>query len=198
MHPDVTTYQIDSSDRILSTGPGWDRFAHANDGDHLTGTAVLGLTLWDFISDATTRALYQAMADRLRDGVPEITFTFRCDSPGERRLLQMQMCTLEDDGIAFRVTPVLAVERTPVAALDLRVAHSDGFLRMCSWCKRVPIAERQWVEVEVAVEQFALLHRPTTRVITHGICPECEATVFGIVKEPGSSSVGQVELGLFA
>ena len=94
--------------------------------------------------------------------------------------------------------PVLAVVRTPLAAFDLRVAHSDELLRMCSWCKRVPIAERQWVEVEVAVEQFALLHRPTTRVITHGICPECEATVFGIVKEPGGSSVGQVELGLFA
>ena len=46
--------------------------------------------------------------------------------------------TLEDDGIAFRVTPVLAVERPPVAALDRSVAHSDGFLRMCSWCKRVP------------------------------------------------------------
>lgn len=194
----AVSYQIDSQGRIVSVGPGWDRFAHANNGAHLAGGAVLGRNLWDYISDPTTRALYRAMADRLGDGVPEISFTFRCDAPDERRLLEMRMRSLPDDGIEFRVTPQATVGRAPMAVLDPTAARSGELLRMCSWCKRVPLTAEEWVEAEVAVQHIGWDRLGQIPAITHGICPTCEGEVFGLVNEPVSTTGHPVHLGQFA
>ena len=97
MSAPAVTYQIDSLGRIISVGPGWDHFALANHGDHLVRGAVIGRTLWDFISDPVTRAFYRTMVERLLAGTPEIAFAFRCDAPEERRLLEMRMVPLPDD-----------------------------------------------------------------------------------------------------
>lgn len=191
------TYQIDSRGRIVSVGPGWDRFARVNNGAHLAGGAVLGRELWDFISDATTRALYRAMADRLGSDLPEISFTFRCDSPAERRLLKMRMRALPDDGIEFRVTPTTTVPRAPQSLLDPAAARSGDLLRMCSWCKRIPLSDQDWVEVEVAVQHLGWDQLSLIPGITHGICPTCEAEVFGLVNEPVSTTGHPVDLGRF-
>lgn len=193
----AVTYQIDSQGRIISVGPGWDRFAHANNGDHLAGGSVIGRTLWDLISDPTTRALYQAMVERLLAGVPEIAFTFRCDAPAERRLLEMRMVPLPDEQIEFRVTPQTTMDREPIALLDPAVARSGGLLRMCSWCKRVPVGAEEWAEVEVAVRRIGWPHLQQIPAITHGICPTCEGDVFGLVNDPTPEPGHPIQLGAF-
>lgn len=197
METPVVTYQIDRHGRIVSVGPGWDRFAHSNHGAHLTGNAVIGRTLWDFIGDPTTRTLYQTMVGRLLSGLPAITFAFRCDAPDERRLLEMRMRALPDDRVEFQVTPTTTVDRTPIPLLDPTVARSGDLLRMCSWCKRVPVAAEEWVEVEVAVQRIGWRQLQEMPAITHGICPTCEAEVFGLVEGPAPPDGHAVEFGAF-
>lgn len=198
MHAPVVTYQIDRQGRILSVGPGWERFAHANHGAHLAGEAVIGRVLWDFISDPTTRGLDRALVARLTAGVPEIGFTFRCDAPEERRLLEMRMRPLPGDRIEFRVTPVQGVDRPAIPLLDPTLARSGGLLRMCSWCKRVPAGETGWVDVEVAVERIGWPRIQEIPAITHGICPACEAKVFGMMDEAEAPAAPPVSFGAFA
>ena len=197
MNVPAVTYQIDGQGRILSVGPEWERFAHANHGAHLTGSTVRGRVLWDFISDPTTRALYRALVERLIAGVPEIRFTFRCDAPGERRLLEMQMRPLAEDRIEFQVTPVKGVDRPAIPLLDPTVARNGELLRMCSWCKRVPAGEAGWIDVEVAVQRIGWPQLQQIPAITHGICPTCEAQVFGIIDGAGAPAEPPVTFGAF-
>jgi hypothetical protein len=48
-------YQVDSTDTILTTGGNWDHFAAENDQPMLKSEVVVGRTLWEFISDSTTK-----------------------------------------------------------------------------------------------------------------------------------------------
>jgi hypothetical protein len=49
-----------------------------------------------------------------------------------------------------------------------RLYHLEGFLRLCSWCRRLE-ADGKWVQVEDFVA-----HRLDTAT-SHGICPDCNA-----------------------
>jgi hypothetical protein len=49
-----------------------------------------------------------------------------------------------------------------------RVSYLEGFLRVCSWCRRIDY-KGEWMRLEEFMEQS--FDTPTT----HGICPECLA-----------------------
>ncbi len=191
------TYQIDPAGQILSVGAAWDDFARNNQGAFLTGQQVVGHSLWDHISDSTTRQLYRSLVDRVHGDVPDVQFTFRCDSPTRRRLLQMKMTPAEHDSTLFTVLPISFVDRDLVPFLGREVARSGDHLRMCSWCNRVPLTEQSWVEIEEAVERLAMFRTSDPPGITHGICPRCEETVFGMTRDPNQARGGQVRLGAF-
>ena len=191
------TYQIDPAGRILSVGPAWDDFARNNQGAFLTASQVVGHALWDYISDSTTRQLYRSLVERVHGDVPEVQFTFRCDSPTRRRLLQMKMTPGEQDSTLFTVLPISFVDRDLVPFLAAEVVRSGDHLRMCSWCKRVPLTEQSWVEVEEAVERMAMFRTSEIPAITHGICPRCESTVFGMTQDPVPAPGGEPRLGAF-
>ena len=191
------TYQIDPAGRILSVGPAWDDFARNNQGAFLTAPQVIGNSLWDYISDPTTRELYRSLLARVHDDVPQVQFTFRCDSPTRRRLLQMKMTPAEDATTLFTVLPISFVDRDLVPFLVVDRHRSGELLRMCSWCNRVPLTESAWVEVEEAVERMTMFHSADPPAITHGICPRCEETVFGMSHAPARALGGEVRLGAF-
>ncbi len=50
--------------------------------------------------------------------------------------------------------------------LLMRVNHLEGFLRMCSWCRRVG-ADGRWVQIE----EFLCVKFATPT--SHGVCEEC-------------------------
>lgn len=175
------TYRIDEEGRVLAVGQAWDEFARANQAPELTAGEMIGRSIWDAIGDPTTRAIYRRLVERVHEGASPVRFTFRCDAPARRRLLQMTITAGPGGTTDFETLPITFVERAPVALLDAAAPRAPGLLRMCSWCKRVPLDD-DWVEVEEALRRSAIFHRDAPPAVTHGICPGCEAQVFGIVE----------------
>jgi hypothetical protein len=164
-------YRIDDRDEIVFVNPAWDEFARANDGAEVVSAAVLHRSLWDFVTDDTTRALYREMLKRTRVG-RQVEFSFRCDSPDCRRFLEMQVTGRPDGGVEFTTRTVAEERRPAVRVLAPHAAGSDGFLRVCGWCNRVD-ADGEWVEVETAVARLGLFEESRLPRMTHGICGEC-------------------------
>jgi hypothetical protein len=107
-------YKINSQDEIVFVSDDWNAFAADNDGEAVLSPLVLGQPLWRFITDATTRKLYQQVLVRARAGHP-IQFTYRCDSPTHRRLMEM-VVTQHDDGLVEFATRTLLDEVRPAVA----------------------------------------------------------------------------------
>jgi hypothetical protein len=58
--PDMV-YRVDSEDRLEYVNDVWETFAHDSNTDSLSSASVLKHSLWDYISDRTTRGIYKAM-----------------------------------------------------------------------------------------------------------------------------------------
>src|SRR5450631_2450126 len=83
------SYQIDGHDDIISVNSAWKAFARSNGAPHLA-EQVVGRSLWEFVSDGTTRQVYRDLLVRVRGG-RTVTFSYRCDSPSLRRYMRMTM-----------------------------------------------------------------------------------------------------------
>ena len=167
-------YRIDANDRITFVSATWDSFAIANNGASMRGEAVLGRSLWDFISDDSTREIYRQALARIRAG-HELQFSFRCDAPDCARLLEMTMFRADaDGGIAFKTRELSQTPRALPWTAQGDGAAAEELLRVCGWCNRVD-AHGEWVELEVALVRLRLMEYPETQMITHGMCGECPA-----------------------
>lgn len=176
MTTSLTRYGIDASDRIESVCDQWLEFAHTNDAPELDRAFVVGRTIWDFIAGTETHQVYRCLFDRVRDKQCAVSFPFRCDSPGGRRYMKLSLAPLPDDGIEFRASLLHEESREPVALLDRAAGREMRFIAMCSWCKRVRLPAKEWVEVEVALREMAILTEAPMRKVTHGICDDCTDT----------------------
>jgi hypothetical protein len=177
-------YRIDRHDRLEEFNDGWSEFARANDGVGLEPEAVRGRKLWDFVADATTVGLYQAMCSRLRDSSAPMHVHFRCDAPDRRRLLTMTMTAVDHGAIEFAVSSVSEEFRPKVALLDASTPRSTAELNMCAWCKRVQLSADRWLDVEDAVETLALFETVRLPLLSHGVCPPCYERLMRQVGEP--------------
>ncbi len=164
-------YRLNRQDEIVFVNEAWDRFALANDAPDVTAEHVLGRPIWEFITDLSTQQIYRDLLARVREG-RSVRFPFRCDSPAERRFLEMHIHLMEDGQIEFR-TQTLSIERRPAVPLLARQASpSRDLLRMCSWCKKV-FADGEWVDIEEGIERLRLFEAPALPMITHGMCDHC-------------------------
>ncbi len=165
-------YRVNDQDEIVYVNEQWDRFAVANAGEAAASSQVLHRPLWDFISDLTTRELYRQVLKRIRDS-SSVRFTFRCDSPNCRRMLEMDVRLWEDGTVQFHTRTIWEERRQPPDFPETGAAgNGDELLRVCAWCKKV-FVNGAWVEVEDAVVQLRLFHHEFQPLITHGICERC-------------------------
>jgi hypothetical protein len=167
-------YTTDREGRLAFVDRGWCEFATANAAppDYAIPERLYGRALLSFISDSTTLHVYSLLMERvLREKVP-IVVPFRCDSPPERRWLELEM-TPHEDGIHFASRQVSVEPRPVPVPFDRPGTRADLLLRMCSWCKDVELAAGSWGPVEEAVKTFALFRDADVPGITHGICPSC-------------------------
>lgn len=187
-------YEIDAADRIVRVSPGWSAAALAGGAPGLKDELVIGRPLWDFVKDPTTRQLYAAMLKRARTGARPLGFGFRCDTPTERRLMQMQLTGLPAGGVAFEAKVIAVQPRPAVVLLDAGTPRR-GIVRMCSWCKRLPVPSGEWLEVEDAVKVLDVLDTTPLPAITHGICPQCHEGVMAALEDDLAGGAGGVVLG---
>lgn len=165
------SYTLNANDELISVDGQWDAFATANGGAHLTSPNVLGRSIWDFVSDPTTRLLYRDVLARVRHD-RTVTFTFRCDAPDCRRLLAMTVLGKPGGWVVFEIRTISEERREPQRLLDLATLRSSDLLRLCGWCKKVDVSGR-WTEVEEAVVALGLFDQAVLPQVTHGICETC-------------------------
>ncbi|MDQ8153036.1 MAG: hypothetical protein P3B98_00115 [Gemmatimonadota bacterium] len=170
-------YEIDAQDRLARVNTGWYDEARTSFDARLQDPRLIGRGLWDLIRESTTQQLYEPLIARVRRHAVRVDFAFRCDTPDERRLLRMRVVPKPNHHVAFQVRLLQSQFREPVELLRIDRASSDSFIRMCGWCKRLPIAGGFWVEVEEALQSFGLFDADALPAISHGICPECREKV---------------------
>ncbi len=164
-------YHINEEDNITYVNDQWDVFARENSGESVSSEKTLQHPIWDFISDPTTSEIYRQVIKRIRDGQC-IRFTFRCDSPGCRRLLEMNIAQGKEGVVVFRTHTISEEKRRPVVLLESGAADGDALLRVCGWCKKVFVSGA-WAEVEDAINKLKLFNASRIPSISHGICNGC-------------------------
>ncbi|MGD8566641.1 MAG: hypothetical protein PVJ39_00950 [Gammaproteobacteria bacterium] len=166
-------YRIDKSKTIIHVSANWDQFAMENKEDQLVRETVLNKPLFSYIKNWECRHLYEMLIDRVsRTGVT-IKFPYRCDSPGTRRYMNMEIVPKDNELIEFKSYIVKEELRERQPLLDIGTDRSREFVVICSWCKKINTAGDQWEEVEDAVTSMTLFASPVLPDLSHGICPPC-------------------------
>ena len=167
------TYSLNADDQIIAVNDAWTTFALANDGAALAAPGILGRSMWEFIADPTTVLVYERLFERVRSGVGGIRFQFRCDAPAIRRFMVMSISGGEDDRLDFVVRTLRVEPRPTLTFLDAHAKRSDVIVRMCAWCKRIPDARGDWIEIEAALPQAGFFDGAVVPLISHGMCEDC-------------------------
>jgi len=167
-------YRVDARDRLVWVNEAWHRFARVNDGAHLASDTIFGRDLWSLIGgDQTTVLLYSLLLERVRASGRPVTLPFRCDGPGVRRLMLMNLEPLPHDGVEFRVDTVATSARRPVALFDARTRHASIVVSVCTMCARIDVGEHGWLDVEAASTYHRALTRPWPPTRGSTLCPTC-------------------------
>lgn len=167
-------YLIDRNDILVQVNDQWDRFAVHNNSAHLCRQNVIDHSLWTYIQDAATRHVHQTLLSRVRRKRRIRNLPFRCDSPGLRRYMEMDLLPLERGGVEYRCRMIREEARDAVPLMEPKVPPSaTGYIRMCSWCKKVDVGHNHWVEIEEAVTSLKLLERDSLPPISHTMCDAC-------------------------
>lgn len=163
-------YRIDERDEIVFVNDAWRSFAHANDAPAVA--EVIGQSLWTSITGAETATLWREVLARVRAGAG-FSLPYRCDAPGRRRTLRMQLKPLPHGGVEFVSSLIRAEDRDPVALLASHYGRGEP-IRSCSWCRRFDAGG--FIEVEVAIARLGLLEQEL-RDVTHVLCSDCAEDV---------------------
>lgn len=166
------TYYIDKNDNIVYLSNEWQLFAEQNRAAYLTEDTICYKSLFEFINDARCQYIYQVLINKVRKKQRKITFPFRCDSPCKKRYMQMEMIPLEGDSIAFKSCIIREELRQPVLIIDVNRSNSVDILKICSWCKKIQI-NNFWIEIEEAIEKYALFQTRLLPRLSHGVCSQC-------------------------
>lgn len=174
---DNIVYRLNRHEEFTYINEAWVTFAVANDAPGLVSDRVLGRSLWDFISDQTTRTLYKEILDQIHAGRSEMTFNFRCDAPASRRRMEMTIIKIPGGEVQFETRIIGEDERISQALLDRNTPRISEVLNICGWCKLVDVGARNWVEIEEAISALCLFERQSLPSLTHGMCEMCFATI---------------------
>jgi hypothetical protein len=166
-------YKIDDIDRLVFVNDAWMRFAHLNQAPHLASPEILHTSLWDFIVDRETRLIYSMLFAKVREQAQRLIFSYRCDTPTQRRSMRMELQPQESNHILLLSSVMHEEERTYMPLLDPAMVRATEFVTICSWCKRVELPSGLWVEVEAAVDELTLFDAPILPQLSHGICADC-------------------------
>jgi hypothetical protein len=183
------SYQIDSQERIVAVGDDWLDFARGNGAPELTAEAVVGACWSDFVADPETRSLYGKIFDRVRLNDAELIVPFRCDSPDRFRFMRLVI----SPGLGGTLTCLGLLEREQerpfYSILDKAFPRSDRSLPICSLCRKVEVAPKEWLEIEDAVVRLDLLDSTRVPRLEERVCAECghRALHDGVEASPGAA-----------
>lgn len=174
MYSEAVIYKVDNKNCIYHFNNMWAKFARENTcGYKCEYSHVYGKNFLEFITDEETKMLYAYIIENVRRYKKQVHFPFRCDSPRERRYLEMVITPLENDGLEFKSWILKKEKRQEVTLLNPNRETSEEFLTACSMCKRIKIDKNTWLEVEDAVNALHLFNTTKLPKLSHGLCPYC-------------------------
>lgn len=170
------TYLIDGYDDVIHVDWEWELFALENGAPELVSKHVIGRSLWDFISDDSTRELWKAIFHRVRFSGDPVTVPFRCDSPELRRFMKLRVVPAGQELLvsSYMVREEPRAHQPLLGGATFRNSHILG---MCSWCKRVKVSASRWLEVEDAMISLGLAEGDALPRIDHCVCGNCRKQV---------------------
>src|ERR687896_1271581 len=124
----ITVYAVDLDGRITLANRAWSRFAQANGAPQLADEpSVLGVSIWDAMSDVASRQqIEQAMATLRAGRAQSVAWEFPCNSPEEERVFLMQVSALREGhavtGFAFSTVDITASHRSREVLIDTGMA----------------------------------------------------------------------------
>lgn len=118
--------------------------------------------------------LQRMLLRRIRQEARSVELPFRCDGPGVRREMSIQI-TAHPSGRVVLFSARLCAEETRGAIqpmLDPSTPRSEEMLEMCGWCDRFEV-DGEWMEIEKAALRLGLFGRSKLPSISHGLCAAC-------------------------
>lgn len=166
------SYVIDVHDALVALNDEWSTFARQNAAPELIPEAIIGRSIWSFVSGPETQTILRSLLDGVRSGLTA-QFPFRCDSPTMVRRMLMRMRPMTGRQVEFVSTVTAQFPVSYKGLWDSTVPRTDQTLVACSWCKRVLI-ERTWRDAATAIATLMLFDRSPLPRISHGLCHDCE------------------------
>lgn len=168
---DDPVHHLDANDTIVFVNDAWKAFAAENHAPDLAN-AVLGSSLWEHIHGPTAIECYKQLIEAVRASGKPLSLPFRCDSPSQRRYLELEISLVAPAGtVAMRCAILRTEPRDPV---PVPIEAVDAPLICCAWCKRVEW-DGAWRELEEAARAGLFLHESSALYASHGICEDCWA-----------------------
>ena len=170
-------YILDPKDVIVDINGKWDQFAVENDCQNLSVQTVIGTSIWDYVTGMEVTHLYQLIFEEVRKSNKTMGFQFRCDSPKEKRYMEMNV--RHESGDVYLVSSLLNTQdhESTLPILDSTIPTSEEFIYMCSWCRAIQLEEHEWVSLEDGVVKLDLFSKDMMPKISHGICSSCHKTI---------------------
>ena len=170
-------YLVAADNTIVEVGAHWNLMAQAHGAPQLDQRAVVGRDLYRFVQGDVTRMYVGAMLDAARTLGQSLTRPYRCDLPGFRRFMEMDLIPQGERAVLLRHR-VIRIEAMPqrfrFTVADPKKAGLRPLVR-CSLCNRVK-AGGQWLEPECALTEPATdqgSHAEQGIFTAYGVCPEC-------------------------
>lgn len=131
--------------------------------------SIVGSNLFQFIGCAAVIHLYRALAERVLRTGKSVAFTYRCDGPGTRREMSMN---ISRNGREVRYDSVLISETSRVPEIRSTTPNATMIVALCSFCKkyRFPLGSTIWKELESLYTEADL---SAEFEFTHSICAPC-------------------------
>ena len=177
-------YLVGFDGAILALGErNWDEVASACDAVHLHSSKLSGKNIFQHIAGEDVSFVYRQHLRRLQTGREhDLSFSFRCDAPGLRREMRMNLSTIHEEerpaAVLFQSSIVSEHSRPPInlfasspvsqeEAADLALP----FVTLCSFCHAVKVrpSAGRWQTAEQYYQSGG-----SERVrVSHGICSPC-------------------------
>jgi hypothetical protein len=175
-----TQYELDSKNVITAVNPAWEAFALANAGRQLLAEQVVGRRLFDYITGDPTRMYLEALLQTVRRAAAPLVRPYRCDSPGLRRFMEMEIRPLAGGGLelSHRLLRTQLIER-PVS-FTTTAAAGGQLLKRCSVCGRLaqPGGWREPSDVAAAGGELPVIYT---------VCPDCKTQAPRRLRRPAAA-----------
>lgn len=166
-------YHINEYNQISYVNEAWLDFGKDNQAVNLSLSDVLGRSIWSYMQNRETEAIYQIIVNNVRKKGIDFALLFRADSPDKRRFMELRINPIENNGVRFNSVLLDEEPRSYVTLLDNNIRRKSSFIIICSWCKMVNVSREHWIDIEAAVKFLNLFKSDPYPRLSHHICPSC-------------------------